>query len=63
MGIKNLTFEKAVKELEEISKKIQNNETSLDESLKLYERGSELKKYCENYLNQIEVKLEEINNN
>lgn len=41
-----LTFEKAISELEEIVKKLEAGDASLDESIKLYKRGLELYGFC-----------------
>lgn len=41
-----LTFEKAITELEEIVKKLEAGESSLDDSIKLYKRGLELYGFC-----------------
>ena len=40
-------FEKALKELEDILAKMQDNKTSIDESLALYEKGLEINKQIE----------------
>ncbi len=53
-------FEKALKQLEEILNKIQNNDTSIDESLSLYEQGLVLTKQIEKQLSQIEEKIEKV---
>ena len=57
---KELTFEKAMKRLEEIVNALENNTVSLDDSLKLFEEGIKLTKYCENELKSIENKASKI---
>ena len=57
---KELTFEKAMKRLEEIVNALENNTVSLDDSLKLFEEGIKLTKYCENELKNIENKASKI---
>ena len=41
--IKDLSFEKALAELEEIVRKLETGEAALEESIALYERGAALK--------------------
>ena len=57
---KELTFEKAMKRLAEIVNALENNTVSLDDSLKLFEEGIKLTKYCENELKNIENKASKI---
>lgn len=57
---KERSFEEAMKELESIVKKIENEETPLEEILELYERGSELSAYCQDILTKTQKKLENI---
>ena len=42
MSDKELTYESAVKRLEEIVAALENKETPLDESVKLFEEGTKL---------------------
>jgi len=55
-----LTFEKAMKRLEEIVNALESGAVSLDDSLKLFEEGIKLSKYCENELKNIENKAAKI---
>ncbi len=57
---KELTFEQAMKRLEEITNTIQKNDCSIDEGLKLYQEGLELAKFCDNKLKSFSEKLNEI---
>jgi exodeoxyribonuclease VII small subunit len=57
---KNLNFEEAMKELEVIVAKIENEETPLEEILELYERGAELSSQCQKILDKTQEKLENI---
>ena len=43
---KNTDFEKAIEELEKIVSQLESGEVSLDESIKLFERGMELTGIC-----------------
>lgn len=53
-------FEASLKRLEEISKLLENNSLSLDESIKLFSEGTELVKLCKDYLNKAELKITEL---
>lgn len=55
-----LPFEKAMQELEEIVGKLEKGAVSLDESVKLYERGEALKRRCEALLKEAEARVETI---
>jgi len=57
---KEKSFEEAMIELESIVKKIESEETPLEEILELYERGSELSSYCQEILTKTQQKLEMI---
>lgn len=54
---KNITYEAAIKRLEEIVTKLEGGELSLDKSLKLYEEATELSAFCKKYLDEAEGKL------
>ena len=56
MPNKKQTFESAINELEEIVKKLEGGEESLEESLKLFEKGTLLAKYCSETLRNAEQK-------
>lgn len=45
------------KEIEEIIKKLESNETPLDDSFVLYEQGMKLVKECNDELDKVEKKL------
>jgi exodeoxyribonuclease VII small subunit len=51
------TYEELVGELKEIVRKIEDNETGLDESIALYERGAVILKQCEELLASAELKI------
>ena len=42
----DMTFEEAIKKLEKIALALENEKIELDESLKLYEEGVKLVRYC-----------------
>jgi exodeoxyribonuclease VII small subunit len=58
--IKALTFEQALKELEQIVGKLERGDVELEPSIALYERGEALKSHCEQLLRRIEAKVEKI---
>ena len=53
----DLTFEQALKRLEEIVKTMEQGSASLDESLKLFEEGTALAAFCSAQLNAAELKV------
>ena len=53
-------FESALKRLEQISDLLEDEETPLEESIKLFEEGIELKEYCEEKLKSAKVKIDKI---
>ena len=54
MKEKGVSFEKAIEELEEIVKKLEKGELTLDESIEFFQRGVELTKYCSKRLDEAE---------
>lgn len=51
------TFEQSISELEEIVAKLEAGDTSLDESLELFEKGIKLSKSCQKMLDDAEKKV------
>ncbi|MBT4878890.1 MAG: exodeoxyribonuclease VII small subunit [Alphaproteobacteria bacterium] len=58
--IKNLSFEDALKKLEDIVSLMEDSDTSLDNSIANYEYGIALKKYLEQHLEQAKLKIAKI---
>ena len=58
--IQTLSFETALKQLEEIVTKLERGDVPLEESIAIYERGEALKKRCEALLAQAEERVEKI---
>lgn len=56
--IKDLSFEKAMEELEEIVNKLEEGGLSLEDSLDKFSRGIKLIKYCNEKLSETEEKIE-----
>lgn len=52
------TFEKALERLEEIVKKMEEGDMTLDESLKAFEEGMNLSRFCAKKLDDAERKVE-----
>lgn len=51
------TYEKKIEELKRIIERIEDGNTSLDESMRLYEQGAVLVKQCETLLAEAELKI------
>ncbi|NYT17672.1 MAG: exodeoxyribonuclease VII small subunit [Methanomicrobiales archaeon] len=51
------SYEELISELKEIVKKIEDNDTGLDESIALYERGALIVRQCEELLASAELKI------
>jgi exodeoxyribonuclease VII small subunit len=51
------TYEAKIEELKRIIEKIEDGNTSLDESMRLYEQGAALVKQCETLLATAEMKI------
>lgn len=55
--VAEMTFEQAMAELEQLVGQLERGDVALEESIKLYERGAELKKRCEAKLKEAEEKV------
>jgi len=55
--IKTMTFEEAFQKLESIVETLEKGESSLEDSMKLFEEGMELSRFCASKLNDAEKKL------
>jgi len=53
----NLSFEEAMKKLEEIANELEKNDLDLDMSMKKFEEGMNLSKYCNKILEDAEKKI------
>ena len=58
--LEKLTFEEAMKELEELVDGLDKGDVSLDEAIAAYDRGSQLKDYCEKKLQEAKMKVDTI---
>ena len=58
--LSQMTFEDALKALEEVVRKLETGEVALDESISLYERGELLRKHCQARLDAAQARIEKI---
>ncbi len=58
MAARSNEFEKAFRELEDIVKRLEGEELPLDESLRLFEQGISLSRFCHERLEAVEKKIE-----
>lgn len=58
--VSELSFEAAMAELDQVVAKLERGEVALEDSIKLYERGADLKAHCEAKLKDAEEKVEKI---
>ena len=61
--MENLTYEKAIKRLEQIISILESNEVPLEESIVLFQEGVKLSKYCDDKLQSIQQKVAQIYEN
>lgn len=58
--IATMSFEDAMKELESVVSRLESGNASLEDSIKLYERGAALRAHCEARLRAAEERVEKI---
>ena len=56
----DLSFEDALKRLEEIVRVLEKGEAPLDQSIELYQEGDRLKRHCEARLKAAQARIEQI---
>lgn len=56
----DMTFEDALKALEQVVRRLEGGEASLDESIALYERGEKLRAHCQARLDAAQARIEAI---
>ena len=59
-SIEKMTFEEALDELTILVKKLDSDQESLSDAINAFERGVELKTYCEKKLREAKLKVEKI---
>jgi exodeoxyribonuclease VII small subunit len=58
--ISQMSFEQALKELEDIVTSLEQGDVALEESIAKYERGEKLRGHCQKLLGAAEAKVEKI---
>ncbi len=58
--IKGMSFEVALKELEQIVTRLERGDVELEQSIDIYERGEALRAHCDQLLKRAEAKVERI---
>ncbi|MDZ7805842.1 MAG: exodeoxyribonuclease VII small subunit [Gracilimonas sp.] len=55
------SFEEALKKLETIVEELENEDITLEDSVKLYEEGVKMSRFCTEILEQAELRIEQVN--
>ena len=55
-----MSFEEALRELEQTVRKLESGDVPLDESIALYERGEQLRSACQKRLDAAQAKIDKI---
>jgi exodeoxyribonuclease VII small subunit len=58
--VAELTFEQALKELEQIVGRLETGDEELDKAIQLYERGDKLRQHCAQRLDAAQERIEAI---
>lgn len=58
--MKKISFESAMKQLDEIVDELESGSLSLDESLQKFEKGVELSRFCKQKLDESELKIKQL---
>ncbi|MDR7103150.1 exodeoxyribonuclease VII small subunit [Croceicoccus sp. BE223] len=58
--IADLTYEQALKALEDVVRRLESGDVALDESITLYERGERLRAHCQARLDAAQARIEKI---
>lgn len=56
-ALESMSFEEAMKALEDVVNRLESGDAPLEESIKLYERGAALKALCQKKLTEAEEKV------
>jgi exodeoxyribonuclease VII small subunit len=62
-AIDQLSYEQALKELDDILEELESESRGLDETMALYERGRSLIQHCQTLLDQAELKVSQLDEN
>jgi exodeoxyribonuclease VII small subunit len=55
-----MSFEEALAELEQLVRRLEGGQVKLDEAIRSYERGTQLKQHCERKLNEAQQRVDRI---
>jgi len=55
---KDISFEEALEKLAQINEKLEFEDISLDESVKLFKEGLELSRFCQKKLDEAKLEIE-----
>jgi exodeoxyribonuclease VII small subunit len=58
--VEQLSFEDALRRLEEIVRTLEKGEAPLDQSIELYQEGDRLRRHCEARLKDAQARIEQI---
>jgi exodeoxyribonuclease VII small subunit len=58
--IRAMSFEQALAELETIVDRLETGDVALEESFDIYQRGSQLRAYCDEKLKNAQARIEKI---
>lgn len=59
-AIRALSFEQALSELESIVDRLETGDVALEESIEIYQRGAQLRAYCDEKLKSAQARIEKI---
>ena len=59
-SITTMSFEDALAELEQIVRRLEAGQVKLDDAIESYERGAQLKRHCEQKLNEAQQRVDRI---
>ena len=59
-AIADMTFEDALRSLEDVVRRLESGEVPLDQSIELYERGEALRAHCQGRLDSAQARIEKI---
>jgi len=58
--LSQMSFEQALRALEDIVRRLESGDVPLEESIDLYERGEQLRKHCQARLDSAQARIEKI---
>jgi len=58
--LSQMTFEEALRALEEVVRRLEGGDVPLDESIGLYERGEALRRHCQARLDAAQARIDKI---